>query len=105
LQIPFNLLLEKGEIKMKIFLISPRPLMGEGKGERVKECKRRLECNRPLSLTLSHARDRGKNKSHCFPFFYFLFYFPSFLKIGDFIYVKKSKAKKFTLYFIKTCYH
>jgi len=48
--------------------------MGEGEGERVKECKRRLECNHPLSLTLSHAGERGKNKSHCFPFFYF----PSF---------------------------
>jgi hypothetical protein len=55
LKIPFNLLLEKGEIKMKIFLIFPRPLMGEGEGERVKECKRRLESNHPLSLTLSHA--------------------------------------------------
>jgi len=86
---------------MKIFLISPRPLMGEGEGERVKECKSKLECNHPLSLTLSRAGEREKNKSHCFPFFYFL----SFLKIGDFIYVKKSKAKKFTLYFIKTCYH
>jgi len=59
--------------------------MGEGEGERVRECKRRLECNHPLSLTLSHAGERGKNKSHCFPFFYF----SSFLKIGDFIYVKK----------------
>jgi len=29
--------------------------MGEGEGERVKECKRRLECNHSLSLTLSHA--------------------------------------------------
>jgi len=86
LKIPFNLLLEKGEIKMKIFLISPRHLMGEGEGERVKECKRRLECP-PLSLTLSHTGEREKNKSHCFPFFYFL----SFLKIGDFIYVKKVK--------------
>jgi len=101
LKIPFNLLLEKGEIKMKIFLISPRPLMGEGEGERVKECKSKLECNRPLSLTLSHARDRGKNKSHCFPFFYF----PSFFKDRRFYLCKKSKAKKFTLYFIKTCYH
>jgi hypothetical protein len=36
-----------------------------------------------------HAGKRGKNKSHCFPFFYF----PSFLKIGDFIYVKKIKQK------------
>jgi len=89
--------LEKGEIKMKIFLISPRPLMGEGEGERVKECKKRLECNHPLSLTLSHAGERGKNKSHCFPFFYF----PSFLKIGDFIYVKKSKAKKIYFIFFK----
>jgi len=35
LKIPFNLLLENGEIKMKIFLISPRHLMGEGEGERV----------------------------------------------------------------------
>jgi len=85
LKILFNLLLEKGEIKMKIFLISPRPLMGEGEVERVKECNRRLECNHPLSLTLSHAGERGKNKSHCFSFFYF----PSFLKIGDLIYVKK----------------
>jgi len=63
--------------------------MGEGEGERVKECKRRLECNRPLSLTLSHAGERGKNKSHYFPFFNF----PSFLKMGDFIYVKKVKQK------------
>jgi len=33
---------------------SPRPLMGEGEGERVKKCKRRLESNHPLSLTLSN---------------------------------------------------
>jgi len=70
---------------------------GRGEGERVKECKSKLECNHPLSLTLSHAGERGKNKSHCFPFFYF----PSFLKMGDFIYVKKVK-QKFTSYFLKT---
>jgi len=68
--------------------------------ERVKKYKGTLKCNRP-SLLPSQIGARGKNKSHCFPFFYF----PSFLKIEDFIYVKKSKAKKFTLYFIKTCYH
>jgi hypothetical protein len=33
--------------------------MGEGEGERVKECKRRLESNHPLSLTLSHGGERG----------------------------------------------
>jgi len=44
---------------------SPRPLMGEGEGERVKKCKRRLESNHPLSLTLSHgacAKNRKKYK-------------------------------------------
>jgi hypothetical protein len=29
--------------------------MGEGEEERVKECKRRLESNHPLSLTLSNC--------------------------------------------------
>jgi len=71
LKIPFNLPLEKGEIKMKIFLISPRPLMGEGKGERVKECKSKLECNHPLSLTLSHAGERGKTNPTVSHFFIF----------------------------------
>jgi hypothetical protein len=40
--------------------------MEEGKRERVKECKSKLECNLPLSLTLSHKfGERGKNKSLC----------------------------------------
>jgi len=40
--------------------------MGEGKGERVKECKSKLEFNHPLSLTLSHKLWREeKNKSPC----------------------------------------
>jgi hypothetical protein len=33
--------------------------MGEGEGERVKKCKRRLEGNHPISLTLSHGVERG----------------------------------------------
>ena len=46
---------------------SPRPLMGEGEGERVKECNRRLECNHPLSLTLSHAgADHYPQVSPCY---------------------------------------
>jgi len=75
LEIPLNLPLEKGEIKMKIFLISHRPLMGEGEGERVKECKRRLECNHPLSLTLSRAGERGKKQIPLFPIFLFSLFF------------------------------
>jgi hypothetical protein len=36
--------------------------MGDGEGERVKECKRRLESNNPLSLTLSHKLGREDKK-------------------------------------------
>jgi len=93
LKIPLNPHLKNGKIKMKNFFNFPSPFDGRGIRERVKECKRRLECNNPLSLTLSHAGERGKNKSHYFPFFYF----PSFLKMGDFIYVKKQSKK---IYFI-----
>jgi len=46
--------------------------MGEGEGERVKECKSKLECNHPLSLTLSRRGERKKN--HCFPFLIFLLF-------------------------------
>jgi len=49
----------------------------------------------PLSFPLSHAGERGKNKSHYFPFFNF----PSFLKMGDFIYVKKVKQKNFFIFY------
>jgi len=50
---------KEGDIKLKIFFNSPRPLIGEGEGERVKKCKSKLESNRPLSLTLSHGGERG----------------------------------------------
>jgi len=59
LKIPLNLPFEKGEIKMKNFFNFPSPFDGRGIRERVKECKRQLECNHPLSLTLSHAGERG----------------------------------------------
>jgi len=35
-------------------VLFPSPFDGRGIWERVKECKSKLECNLPLSLTLSH---------------------------------------------------
>jgi len=37
-----------------------QPFDGRGIRERVKECKSILECNLPLSLTLSHKLGREK---------------------------------------------
>jgi hypothetical protein len=48
--------------------------MGEGEGERVKECKSKLECNHPLSLTLPHRGERKKQIT-LFPIFLFFFFF------------------------------
>jgi len=51
---------------MKNFFNFPSPFDGRGIRERVKKYKRTLECNRPLSSSLSPASlVREKNKSLC----------------------------------------
>jgi len=57
---------------MKNFFI-PSPFDGRGIRERLKECKRRLERNHPLALTLSHKFvEREKNKFHISAFCLYL---------------------------------
>jgi len=44
---------------LKFYVFCTGSFDGRGIRERVKECKSKLECNLPLSLTLSHAGERG----------------------------------------------